>query len=278
MNAKTPRMSGRGRNAEAPRRREDQSFKRVQDSVPFSASPRLGVRSLPGALGVLAFVLFVPTLAVAADAPAPFENEIRAFEQADAKSPPPQDAVLFLGSSSIRLWKTLAQDMPGMTVLNRGFGGSQISDSLRYFDRIVLPYRPKLIVFYAGDNDVAAGKSPQRVLADFKEFTRRVHDTLPGTRILFVSLRPTVARWHLQGRQWLTNRLVKDFADADPTADYVDVVPALLGPDGTPRADYLVADRLHLNADGYRAWTAVIRPAVEHAVAAEKAAPAGAAH
>src|SRR5436305_5469999 len=100
-------------------------------------------------------------------APAPFENEIRAFEQADAKSPPPKDAVLFLGSSSIRLWKTLEQDMPGMKVINRGFGGSQVSDSVRYADRIVLPYRPKLIVFYAGDNDIAAGKSPQRVLADF---------------------------------------------------------------------------------------------------------------
>jgi len=224
----------------------------------------------------LCLVFFVALGATAA-APAPFENEIKAFEQADAQTPPPKDAVLFLGSSSIRLWKTLAQDLPGITVINRGFGGSQISDSLRYFDRIVLPYRPRLIVFYAGDNDIAAGKSPQRVLADFKEFTRQVHDALPATRILFVSLRPTVARWHLQGRQWLTNRIVKDFADADPTADYVDVVPALLGPDGTPRADFLVADRLHLNAEGYRAWTAVIRPTVERALAAEKSAPAGAA-
>jgi len=198
--------------------------------------------------------------------PAPFENEIRAFEQADAKSPPPKDAVLFLGSSSIRLWKTLEQDMPGVKVINRGFGGSQVADSVRYADRIVLPYRPKLIVFYAGDNDIASGKSPQRVLSDFKQFVGKVHAALPNTHILFVSLRPSVARWHLWGRQWLTNELMRQFADADPTVDYVDVVPALLGEGARPRADYLVADMLHLNPDGYRAWTAIIRPAVEKAL------------
>jgi lysophospholipase L1-like esterase len=198
-------------------------------------------------------------------APAPFENEIRAFEEADAKSPPPQGAVLFVGSSSIRLWKTLEADFPGTTVVNRGFGGSQVEHSLRYADRIIVPHRPKLIVFYAGDNDLASGKSPQRVLADFKALTEKVRSSLPQTRILYVSIRPSVARWHLQGRQWLTNRLVKEFADADPAVEFVDVWPTLLGPDGSPRADYLVADKLHLNEAGYRAWTAVIRPAVERA-------------
>jgi lysophospholipase L1-like esterase len=231
---------------------------------PFSTLRNL--RSVPWRPALFAFVLLFPLLGIAADAPAPFENEIRAFEQADAKSPPPKDAVLFLGSSSIRLWKTLEQDMPGMKVINRGFGGSQVADSVRYADRIVLPYRPKLIVFYAGDNDIASGKSPQRVMSDFREFVTKVHAALPEARILFVSLRPSVARWHLWGRQWLTNELMRQFADADPTVDYVDVVPTLLGPDGRPRADYLVADMLHLNPDGYRAWTAVIRPAVEKAL------------
>jgi lysophospholipase L1-like esterase len=202
----------------------------------------------------------------AAAQPAPFENEIRAFEEADAKSSPPKDAVLFIGSSSIRLWKTLAEDMPGVTVINRGFGGSQVEHSLRYADKIILPYRPKLIVFYAGDNDIASGKSPQRVLSDFKALVEKVHAALPRTRILYVSVRPSVARWHLQGRQWLTNRLVREFADADPTVEYVDVWPTLVGKDRRPRADYLVADKLHLNEAGYRAWTAVIRPAVETAL------------
>ena len=126
--------------------------------------------------------------------PAPFENEIKAFEQSDKTNPPPKDAVLFVGSSSIRLWKTLEQDMPGMKVINRGFGGSQVEHSVRYADRIVLPYRPKLIVFYAGDNDIAAGKTPNRVLEDFKAFVAKVKTALPNTKILYVSIRPSVAR------------------------------------------------------------------------------------
>ena len=217
---------------------------------------------------LITLVLLLPTLCRGADPqPAPFENEIRAFEQADAKSPPPQDAVLFVGSSSIRLWKTLQDDFPNLKVINRGFGGSQVEHSVRYADRVVLPYRPKLIVFYAGDNDLAAGKSPNRVLDDFKAFAEKVRTALPQTRILYVSIRPSGARWHLQGRQWLTNRMIREFADADDAVEYVDVVSTLLGPNGQPRADYLVADKLHLGPDGYRAWTAVIRPHVERALA-----------
>jgi lysophospholipase L1-like esterase len=209
-------------------------------------------------------LLFAPHLR--AQAPAPFENEIKAFEQSDKTNPPPKGAVLFIGSSSIRLWKTLEQDMPGIKVINRGFGGSQVEHSVRYADRIVLPYRPKLVVFYAGDNDIAAGKSPNRVLEDFKAFVAKVRGELPQTKILYVSMRPSLARWHLRGRQWMADQMIRDYADKEDNVEYVDVVPALLGPDGKPRADYLVADRLHLNPDGYRAWTAVIRPAVERAL------------
>ena len=215
----------------------------------------------PAAVALLTLI----TLGAAAQ-DAPFANEIRAFEQADAKAPPPKDAVLFIGSSSIRLWKTLHEDFPSLKVINRGFGGSQVEHSLRYADKIVLPYRPKLIVFYAGDNDLALGKTPNRVAEDFRAFAAKVRGALPETKILYVSIRPSVARWHLHGRQWLANRMIREFADADPTAEYVDVVPTLLDPEGRPRADYLVADKLHLNADGYRAWTAAIRPHVERAV------------
>ena len=222
---------------------------------------------------VILLIVSIPTFSRAADpAPAPFEKDIRAFEEADAKQPPPKDAVLFIGSSSIRLWKSLEQDFPNLKVINRGFGGSQIADSVRYADRIVVPYKPKLIVFYAGGNDVAAGKSPQRVLADFRAFVVKVREALPDTKILFVSIRPSVARRHLQGREWLANQFVREFADADPTSEYVDVVPALSTPDGAPRADLLVADELHLNEDGYRAWTKVIRPRVEQALAGEQPA------
>lgn len=212
-------------------------------------------------------VVSMPSLCRGAEPqPAPFENELNAFEASDAKSPPPKDAVLFVGSSSIRLWKTLREDFPDLKVINRGFGGSQVEHTVRYADRIVLPYRPRLIVFYAGDNDLASGKTPQRVAGDFKAFVATVHGALPQTKILYVAIRPSVARWHLQGRQWLANQLVREFTDADPTSEYVDVVPALLDAEGRPRADFLVADKLHLSTDGYRAWTAVIRPRVEHAL------------
>lgn len=203
--------------------------------------------------------------------PAPFEREIRAFEQADATHPPPKDAVLFIGSSSIRLWKTLEQDFPDVKVINRGFGGSQVEHSLRYADRIVLPYRPRTIVFYAGDNDLAAGKSPQRVLADFRDFVDKVRAALPDTRVLYVSIRPSVARWHLQDRQRHANRLVRELAESDPAVEYIDVFSALLGPDGKPRPDLLVADKLHLNEAGYRVWTDVIRPYVARAASSTHA-------
>ena len=222
---------------------------------------------------VALFILSLPTFSRAADpAPAPFEKDIRAFEESDAKQAPPKDAILFIGSSSIRLWKSLEADFPHLKVINRGFGGSQIADSVRYADRIVVPYRPKLIVFYAGGNDVAAGKSPNQVLADFQAFVAKVRSALPGTKVLFVSIRPSVARRHLQGREWLTNKLVRDFTDADPTSEYVDVVPVLSTPDGAPRPELLVADELHLNENGYRAWTKVIRPRVEQALAGERSA------
>jgi lysophospholipase L1-like esterase len=208
-------------------------------------------------------------LLAAAQPAAPFEQEIRAFEESDARSKPEPGAVLFIGSSSIRLWDTLEQDFPRQKVINRGFGGSHVEHSVRYADRIVLPYRPRLIVFYSGGNDLAAGKAPQRVLHDFQAFVAKVRAALPDTRILYISIRPSVARRHLHGREWLTNRLVRKFADADPTTEFIDVVPALVGPDGSPRADLLVADKLHLNDDGYRAWTAVIRPYVERALAAK---------
>lgn len=199
--------------------------------------------------------------------PAPFANEIRAFESSDAKSPPPQNAVLFLGSSSIRLWKTLEQDFPGVKTINRGFGGSQIEHSTRYADKIALPYRPKVIVFYAGDNDIAAGKSPNRVLDDFRAFADKVHASLPRTRILFLAIKPSIARWHLQGRIWLANRMVREYADGHPLVDYVDVFTPALTPDGKPREDLLVDDKLHLSREGYKVWTAALRPHLDRALA-----------
>jgi hypothetical protein len=140
---------------------------------------------------------------------APFAAEIRKFEEADAASPPAPGGVLFVGSSSIRLWTTLADDFPGVPVINRGFGGSRIAHSTRYADRIVIPYKPRTIVFYAGDNDLAGGLSPEQVLADYKAFVATVRAALPETRILFISIKPSTARWKLVEQIREANRLVR---------------------------------------------------------------------
>jgi hypothetical protein len=124
-----------------------------------------------------------------------YEKEIKAFEKADQANPPSKNAILFIGSSSIRRWKSLAKDFPGRCVINRGFGGSQISDLIYYSDRIVIPYQPRLIVFYAGVNDVHDGKKPEQVLEDFKAFVAKIHQALPQARIDFISIGPSPARW-----------------------------------------------------------------------------------
>lgn len=210
----------------------------------------------------LSLLLVVP----AAGVDPPFDNEIKAFEQSDQTAPPPREGILFVGSSSIRLWKTLAEDFPAMPVINRGFGGSHVEDSLRYADRIILPYHPKVIVFYAGDNDIAAGKSPQRVCNDFAALTEKIHASLPETRIIYISIKPSVARWHLFGRVWLTNQLIRDFTSKDKRMDFLDVSPPMLGPDGRPRRELFVQDGLHLNADGYRIWVDLLRPHLDQAL------------
>lgn len=198
----------------------------------------------------------------AADPPgpegAPFEAEIRTFEAADAKALPAAGGVLFVGSSSIRLWTTLAKDFPDHRVINRGFGGSQVADSTRYADRIVLPYKPKTIVLYAGDNDVAAGRSPRDVRQDFEAFVRKVRSGLPETRVLFISIKPSVARWKLVDKIREANRLVREFAEADDRLGYIDVFTPMLGDDGVPREELLVADGLHLNEKGYAVWREVV--------------------
>ena len=203
----------------------------------------------------------------------PFEKEIVAFEQADAARPPSPGGIVFVGSSSIRLWKTLEQDFADLPVINRGFGGSQVADSVRYADRIVLPHRPKTVVLYAGDNDIAGGKSPEQVFSDFKAFVNRIHRALPDTRVLYIAIKPSIARWHLVDKIRESNRLIDDYTRTDARFGYIDTFTPMLGPDGQPRADLLVDDGLHLNADGYALWTSLVRPEVERRFNAEPVEP-----
>lgn len=188
----------------------------------------------------------------------PFAGEINAFADADHFNPPPTNAILFVGSSSIRLWKTLAEDFPQHQVINRGFGGSQIIDSVNYANRIIIPCRPKHIVLYAGGNDINAGKSAQEVLADFQAFVRKVRETLPHVEISYISIAPNPARWSQVGRVREANRLISTYARYDGRISFIDVFPQMLGRNGQPRPDIYVADRLHMNAKGYELWKKIV--------------------
>jgi lysophospholipase L1-like esterase len=183
---------------------------------------------------------------------AKWEGAIKAFEAADKKSPPQAGAVLFVGSSSIRFWKTLPQDFPQYNVINRGFGGSHIADSTYFADRIVMPYRPSAIILHAGANDLSAGKTPQQVYDDFRSFVEKVRAALPETPIAFVSINPTPLRWVQAEKQKETNGLIKKYIDGKSGLAFIDIWDALLGPDGQPRPDLHVKDRLHPNAAGYK--------------------------
>jgi len=194
--------------------------------------------------------------------PQPFENEIAQFEAADKVTPPPKNSVVFVGSSSIRVWPNLQADFPGVDVVQRGFGGSMLDEVDHYAPRIVLPYCPRLIVLYAGDNDLAEGKTPEQILSDFKTFVSLVRGPMPKTRIVFVSIKPSTARVTLLDKMRETNALVRQYIAADSSLTYIDVFTPMLGPTGLPRGELFQSDGLHMNAQGYAIWRDLLQPVV----------------
>jgi lysophospholipase L1-like esterase len=199
------------------------------------------------------------------DDPTRYKTDIERFERLDRSSSPKPGGILFVGSSSIRMWRTLKSDMAPLPVINRGFGGAKIPDVIHYAHRIVLPYRPRMIVFYAGDNDMSLGRihSPRRVLQSFKRFRKLVHRALPKTRIYFLSITPSGRRWKHWPRMSAANRLLRRYCRSVRLLTYVDVGRALLGPGNKPRQGVFEEDRLHLNARGYALWTAIIKPIIQ---------------
>jgi lysophospholipase L1-like esterase len=189
-----------------------------------------------------------------------WEKEIAAFELGDRANPPPRDAVLFVGSSTIARWKTLADDFPDQRVINRGFGGSEIADSTHFAERIIFPYEPRVIVLRAGGNDLHAGRSPEAVFADFKEFVAKVRTRLPEVEILFIALCPSIARWNEAEPTRILNSLVETYARQTPGVRYIDADRLSLGPDGQPRFELFDPDKLHFNAEGYKLLAEKVRP------------------
>lgn len=191
-----------------------------------------------------------------------FESEIAAFEKYDRHNAFPKKPVLFVGSSSVRLWKT-ADAFPDLPVINRGFGGSTIADVNHFFDRVVRKYHPKAIVFYSGDNDIAGGKSPQQVFADFKAFISKVHDQLPDTRVIVFSIKPSIARNKLWPKMQEVNTEIRKLAGTDPKLEFVDIAKPMLSQGDPPPSHLFMNDGLHLSATGYKLWNDALRPRLQ---------------
>lgn len=203
--------------------------------------------------------LDIPRKYVNIQAPNSFENEILLFEKQDAKNFPPKGATLFVGSSSIRLWRSIPEDFPELNTINRGFGGSQTCDVLHYFDRIVKPYHPGKIVFFAGTNDLASGKPPAEVVANTEEFIKKVHALFPQTEIFILSNTIAVSRKHLHQSYREANRLLQKMLNKYSFAEYIDVTNPGVTPSGVPRPEIYRADSLHLNQTGYAMWKEIVR-------------------
>lgn len=188
-----------------------------------------------------------------------WEKEILALETRAATNRPPAGCIVFVGSSSIRLWKTLAEDFPGLPVVNQGFGGSQLADSVNYAERLVIPYQPRQVVIYAGGNDINAGKSPEVVYGDFVALATKLRAALPRVKIAYIAVAPNPARWQQVEKVKQVNSMVSAYCRRHRLT-FVDVFPLMLGPDGQPKPDIFVADRLHMNAKGYAIWREAVAP------------------
>lgn len=202
--------------------------------------------------------------------PLVWEQDIAALENATAGLHPPGEGIVFVGSSSIRLWDSLAQDMAPLPVIQHGFGGAKLGDVVHYADRLVSAHQPRAVVIFAGTNDITPehAKLPEVLLASYQAFVGRVRAVQPELPILFIAITPSPLRWSVWPIAQEANALVSQYSATDPNLYVVDTAPVLLGEGGEPRDDLYIFDGLHLSEAGYAAWTATIRPALEAMLAA----------
>lgn len=193
------------------------------------------------------------------DDPARFAKSMDQFAAQDREQMPVRNGVLFVGSSTIRMWNVHAA-FPSLPVINRGFGGSQMSDVVHFCDRVIWPYAPRTIVLYEGDNDISVGKSAERVANDYTALVKRIRDKLPTVQLVVLAIKPSPSRWkHIETQRDANHRLASLVAQ-DKLARFVDLGPTLLNEDGVPNEAYYIRDRLHLSFLGYHQWNAALRP------------------
>jgi lysophospholipase L1-like esterase len=198
-----------------------------------------------------------------------FSAEIEAFLKEDSTKPPPKNAILFIGSSIFRLWGHLKEQMAPLPVFNRAFGGSRTGDVLDQMDRIVFPYAPRIIVYYCGSNDVNGGSRAAEIFLGFKQFAERVAEMLPGTHILYVSINRAPQKEDRWGIVDSANALVKEYCAQAPKREFIDVNPVLFDPDGKPRMDLYMDDKLHLREEAYVGFAGRIKPILQKVWASE---------
>lgn len=196
---------------------------------------------------------------------APFQKEIDAFKKKDSVQMPAEKMILFVGSSSFTKWTDVQDYFPQHPILNRGFGGSSLPDLIRYAPRIIYPYKPKQVVIYCGENDIASSDSvtPQLVLQRFTQLFRMIRANLGKVPVAFVSLKPSPSRWHLQPKMVETNKLIKDFLRKQTRAKFINIYNAMLNADGSVMTDIFISDNLHMNAKGYAIWAPIIKKALK---------------
>lgn len=194
-------------------------------------------------------------------APGRFEKDIKAFEAADLKAPPPTGAIVCFGSSSMRMWHpTLQVDLAPLTVIPRGFGGSTMDEALHALDRVVVPYKPRAILLYEGDNDVAGGIAPELIRDTFLALVQKARASLPTVRIYVLSVKPSVSRWKLWPKMQETNLLLSEACAKDPLLTFIDVGAPMLDATGKPRPELFKKDNLHMTRAGYAIWRDTVKP------------------
>jgi hypothetical protein len=220
----------------------------------------MSVRNFPRTVLGLAAFLLCATAGAQTPLAERFEKKVLEYEAADRAAPPPRGAILFAGDSQFYRWSTIHEDLPGYTLINRGIDSFQTADLIRYADRLITPYAPRLIVLHVGGNDVHNGKSPQQVLADFKTLVNAIHARLPGVRVLYSSITPGPGRWDEAPQRRDANRVVKEYIATQPALGFIDLWDAMLTADGQPREDIWVADRVHPNHAGYLIRVQLTKP------------------
>lgn len=207
-----------------------------------------------------AFLLLLIVQCAFAQQAADWEKDMQAFAKADRMNPPHKGGIVFTGSSSIRLWPNLSKQFPNRNVINRGFGGSHLSDVMTWADQVIFRYEPRQVVVYAGDNDIANGNSAEKVAQDFARLFQKIRGRLPSAKIAFISIKPSPSRVAYQATIQKANQLIQNFLKKQRNAAYIDVFSSMVNPAGRPKAEWFRADSLHMNEKGYEQWAKKIGP------------------